>query len=66
MEITLTNRSAYLLIVPLNSGTTLHLSPGQCSGLVDDLEVNGNAKVEKLVNNCQLSIQSVEHEHVAE
>ena len=66
MEITLTNRSPYLLIVPLNSGTTLHLAPGQSSGTVDDLEVNGNLKVEKLVNNCQLSTQVVKHEHVAE
>jgi hypothetical protein len=66
VEITLTNRSPYLMIVTLNSGETLHLASGQSSGPMDDLEVNGNAKVEKLVNARQLSIQTAEHKHVAE
>jgi len=65
VEITLTNRSPYLLIVPLNSGTTVHLAPGQSSGTVDDLEVNGSLKVEKLVNNGHLSLQVVKQEHAA-
>lgn len=66
VEITLTNRSPYLMIVTLNSGKTLHLASGQTSGPIDDLEINGNAKVEKLASSCQLAIQAVEHEHVDE
>jgi 23S rRNA pseudoU1915 N3-methylase RlmH len=66
VEITLKNRSPYLMIVTLNSGSTLHLASGQMSEAIDDLEVNGNAKVEKLVNSGQLSIHTVEHQHVVD
>jgi len=66
VEITLKNRSPYLMIVTLNTGRTLHLASGQTSEAIDDLEVNGNAKVEKLVNCGQLSIHTVEHQHVGE
>jgi hypothetical protein len=66
VEITLKNRSPYLMIVPLNSGRTLHLAPDQTSEPIDDLEVNGNAKVEKLSNSGQLSISVVEHQHTGD
>jgi hypothetical protein len=63
MEVQLKNRSAYLTIVTLNSGKTIHLAPSEVSGAIDDLEVNGNRKVEKLVTTGKLSVQSTEHQH---
>jgi hypothetical protein len=60
VDITLTNLSPYLAIVTLNSGITLHLAPSQVSEPIDDLEVNGNLKVEKLVNVGQLAVHQVE------
>ena len=61
MDVTLKNRSPYLMIVALNSGRTLHLAPEETSGPVDDQEVNGNAKVDKLVGVGQLAVAAVEH-----
>jgi hypothetical protein len=60
VDITLTNLSPYLSIVTLNSGITLHLAPNHVSEPIDDLEVNGNLKVEKLVNAGQLAVHQVE------
>jgi hypothetical protein len=60
MEITLTNRSRYLAIVTLNSGRTLHLAPSHVSDPIDDVEINGNAKVDKLVNAGELALNHVE------
>jgi hypothetical protein len=53
----ITNISKRLLIVPLNSGETLHLAPGETSAdpLVD-YELNGNEKIEKMVSNNLLAL----------
>ena len=48
MKITITNATRQLLIVPLNSGTTLHLAPGASSDPIDESEINDNAKIAKL------------------
>lgn len=66
VEIELKNRSPYLMIVTLNSGKTLHLAPNQISEAIDDLEVNGNPKVQKLTKSGQLSVHVVEHQQVGE
>jgi hypothetical protein len=63
VEVILKNCSRYLTIVTLNSGKTVHLAPNESSAPVDDLEVSGNVKVEKLVGLGQLSISAVEHQH---
>jgi hypothetical protein len=63
VEITLTNRGRYLAIVTLNSGRTLHLAPSHVSDPIDDIEVNGNAKVEKLVNAGELALNHVEEKN---
>jgi hypothetical protein len=60
MEITLTNRSRYLAIVTLNSGRTLHLASSHVSDPIDDVEINGNAKVEKLVKAGEIALHHVE------
>lgn len=48
MAVRLTNRARHLLIVPLNSGKTVHLAPGESSGPIADLEIVGNERVAKL------------------
>ena len=53
MPYTLTNLSRYLLLVPLNGGETLHLAPGESSG-VDPLEVEQNPRIERLLNDSLL------------
>jgi hypothetical protein len=46
------------VLVPLTSGATLRLSPGQCSPEVDDVEVAGNAKVDKLRQRGVIEVQA--------
>jgi hypothetical protein len=63
VEVVLKNSTRYLEIVTLNSGATIHLAPNEASGPVDDQEVNGNAKVDKLVSLGRLKVTTVEREH---
>jgi hypothetical protein len=60
VEVILENRSPYLMLVTLNSGRTLHLAPDEASSAIDDGEVNGNAKVDKLASAGQLAVHMVE------
>ena len=52
------NRTKSLLVITLNSGVTLHLAPGQGSEPVDEMEVSGNEKVEKLRRSGVVSVVS--------
>lgn len=45
----LVNQTPHLLIVPLNSGESVHLAPNETSPLIEHAQINGNAKVEKLI-----------------
>jgi hypothetical protein len=57
MPITLTNlQTSRPLHVPLNGGATVRLSPGETSAALPDVEVSGNAKVEKLAGLGLLGI----------
>lgn len=55
MPINMTNRSKQLLVIPLNSGATVHLAPGEETG-VDPIEVKNNAAVEKMAQRGWLSV----------
>jgi hypothetical protein len=46
------------VLVPLSTGTTLRLSPGQVSDLLPDVEVANNPKVEKLRRQGQIDVES--------
>ena len=48
MQVAIVNRTTRLLIVALNSGTSLHLGPNQSSTPVDYSEIAGNEKLAKL------------------
>lgn len=60
MPVKLTNQTKNLLVVTLNGGTSLHLAPGETSPPVDDIEVNGNDKIEKLRRRGQLTVAYIE------
>ncbi|HEV2708109.1 MAG TPA: hypothetical protein VGV59_19490 [Pyrinomonadaceae bacterium] len=55
MAYTITNLTRHLLVLPLNSGATLHLAPGETSGTVEDYELVNNAKVDKLMSQGMIS-----------
>jgi len=50
------NRTKQLLIVAKNSGPAIYLAPGEAAD-VSASEINGNAKVEKLVKSGALAIK---------
>lgn len=57
----ITNISKRLLIVPLNSGETIHLAPGETSAdQVEDYELDNNEKVQKLLSNSLLALETEE------
>ena len=49
MSVQIINRTKRLTIIPLNSGESIHLAPGEKSPPIDDFELENNAKVEKLL-----------------
>lgn len=48
------------ILVPLSSGTTVRLSPGQSSAEMPDVEVTANAKVDKLRRQGLIDVESTE------
>jgi len=50
------NRTPQLLIVPLNSGKAVHLAPNETSPLLEPAEINGNAKVDKLLASTSITL----------
>ena len=59
------NRTKQLLIVAKNSGPSVYLAPGEAA-VVPRAEIDGNAKVEKLVRTGALSIGEVESQPAPE
>lgn len=43
------NKAKHLIIIPLNSGKNLYLAPGESSCSIEDFEINGNQKIQKLL-----------------
>lgn len=48
MAFVIQNRAGHLLVLPFNSGGTLHLASGETSSPVEGFEIENNAKVERL------------------
>jgi hypothetical protein len=44
----------------LNSGTTLHLSPGTTSPKIDDVEVQSNAEMQKLQDRRVIELSEID------
>ena len=53
--LTITNRTRQLLIVAKNSGSSVYLGPGDRADM-PRTEIDGNAKIEKLVRAGSLSV----------
>lgn len=53
--LTITNRTRQLLIVAKNSGSSVYLAPGGAA-VMPRTEIDGNAKIEKLVRAGSLSV----------
>jgi hypothetical protein len=49
MTVKFANRTRHLVVVPLNSGGTIHLAPDEISHPVEELEIQHNSAIEKLV-----------------
>ena len=63
MPITLTNRLVSgPLIVPLSSGASLRLSPGQTSSELQDVEIAANPALDKLVQRGLVEVQRLDGE----
>lgn len=45
------NNTNQLLLVPLNSGATIHLAPGEASDFIEEVETLHNERVLKLLRN---------------
>lgn len=66
MASTIQNRARHLLILPLNSGGTLHLVPGETSAPVEDFDIERNEKVERLLKDGLIVVtRSQAEQHVA-
>ena len=60
MPITFTNRlTSRPLLVPLSSGATLRLSPGQTSRELPDREAMHNPKIDKLRRRGHVDVRTV-------
>lgn len=56
MAVTLTNKSRALLTVELRSGDYIHLAPGETSRALEELEIQGNAPLRKLVDRKAIAL----------
>jgi hypothetical protein len=58
MPVVITNLSLAPIFVPLSRGGSLRLSPGKVSDTVPDIEVKDNPKIDKLLSQRVISIES--------
>lgn len=62
MALTLTNLASHLLILQLNNGNSVYLAPGETSDAIDEEQINGNDKIDKLLRNSLVASQQAEEE----
>ena len=60
MAITIENLTNRPVLLRCNSGSTLHIAPKTVSPELPDVEIQGNAKVEKLKGLNAIAVQVVE------
>jgi hypothetical protein len=60
MAVTIRNLTPRPIYVPLHSGENLRLPPGGTSGSVDEVEVKGNATLEKLLKQRMIAVESAD------
>ena len=62
MPVAIKNLSSRPVIVPLNSGTHLRLSPGETLHDVHDVEMKDNAKINKLLQQRAIAVERAAQE----
>jgi hypothetical protein len=60
VQVTIRNQARHLLICTLNSGKTIHLAPAETSQPLQQLEINGNDKIAKLVRTGLVAIATTD------
>ena len=51
------NRSPQFLVVTFNSGSTVHLAPQEVSDPMDEIEIKGNVRLQKMEKNLLVTIE---------
>ncbi len=64
MPVTIRNLTSRPMLVPLNSGETLRLSPRQTSQELAEAEVNDNLKINRLRGRHAIAVEQIEKETV--
>jgi hypothetical protein len=62
MPVHITNISHALVSVELNSGSTLHLAPGERSAGIEPFEVDGNPRIQTLGEQGRVELESPSEE----
>jgi hypothetical protein len=57
MPYTISNLTSRPIIIPLNSGVHVRLSPGEASAEISDVELKDNAKVGKLEQQRAIAVK---------
>jgi len=57
MAFRIKNISHQLLVVTLNSGKTVHLAPAEVSEPMEEVEIKGNPKLEKMKKNSLVTVE---------
>jgi len=65
MSLRITNNTNQLLLVPLNSGETIYLAPGESSDPVDEVETKDNQKIEKMSRGGLIEVAPVDDQEAA-
>ena len=60
MPVKIQNCTKRLVSVRLNGGETVHIAPRTFSPGFPEVEVNGNPKVQKLLDRCVIALHHVE------
>jgi hypothetical protein len=58
MTFAIKNLTLRPIIVPLNSGTNLRLSPGETARDIPDVELKDNTKIDKLLSQHIIAVQA--------
>ena len=56
MSVAITNLTSRPLLIALNSGASLRLSPGEVADKVPDVELKNNSKIDKLVGQRAIAV----------
>ncbi len=65
MPVKIKNLAPRSILLPLNSGITLRLSPGEVTGELNDAEIKENPKVQKMQGQRSISVEQLDDKSAA-